>query len=311
MINRFHITTGDTDGVGLEVTLKSLIPVLRKSKNCAFFIWIHTEQKKVVLKFISKNPKLKNHISFTKSTNEFDSKTKFNFILNESNSPAKWFVKATEQCLKNKDAVITAPLSKTQIRDEGFSEIGHTEILKKLTQTNNLNMAFVGKYFSMILFTDHIPISKLKLDIHQFDLFLSASVRFHQKLNPKKSELRILGFNPHAGDQGLIGSEDLEILKLVNKKYNINKLWPADSAFVNYKSFKNKPTFLSSYHDQGLIPFKMAHGFTGYHHTLGLPFIRTSVDHGTAKEIFNKNLANPKSMIDAILGAIHLKKGVL
>jgi 4-hydroxy-L-threonine phosphate dehydrogenase PdxA len=211
----------------------------------------------------------------------------------------------------HKEAIITAPLSKTQIRDEGFSEIGHTEILKKLTGINELNMAFVGKYFSMVLYTDHIPISSLRLELKSFEKFVSRSIKFYHSLRSTKPEIRVLGFNPHAGDQGLIGKEDQQILKLMNKKHGISKLWPADSAFINYKKFKNKPLFLSSYHDQGLIPFKMAHGFTGYHHTLGLPFIRTSVDHGTAKEIFNKNLADPKSMIDAIVGAIKLKKGVL
>lgn len=306
MSNIFHITTGDTDGIGLEVTLKALPQVLNKTSRSKFIIWVHSSQKKKIVSFLSKNNQVHSHSLFLENLNSNLELKKYNFLINKKETPATWFVNAVRRCLEKNENIITGPLSKTQIKNEGFNAIGHTEILKSLTGCKNLNMAFVGKYFSMILYTGHIPISKVQVDKKSFLDFMKTAYKFHCNFKSKKSDLLVLGLNPHAGDSGLIGKEDQEILKLVKDNFNINKLLPADSAFINYKSFKLNPTFISLYHDQGLIPFKMAHGFTGYHFTLGLPFVRTSVDHGTAKDIFNTNKANPHSMIDAILGAIKL-----
>ena len=309
---RFHITTGDLDGVGLEVTLKSLNPVLKKSSSCHFVIWIHKTQLKKVKDFLDQNIELLAVSQFFEFKNLKNLKpTKINFLVHPDKTPAHWFKSVSEICLKTNDSVITGPLSKTQIIKEGINLIGHTDILKQVTGLKDLKMAFVGQFFSMILFTGHIPINKIQYDKTKFIKFLKQCVDFHKKFKNKKSKFLILGLNPHAGDQGLIGKDDEKILKDANSVINTSQLLPADSAFVHFKSFKDNPTFISMFHDQGLIPFKMAHGFTGFHFTLGLPFIRTSVDHGTAKDIFKRNCANPNSMTDAILGAMKLKKGDL
>jgi 4-hydroxythreonine-4-phosphate dehydrogenase len=309
---RFHITTGDLDGVGLEVTLKSLIAILKKSASCHFVIWIHKTQINRVKKFLDQNIELLSSSQFFDFINlESLKPSKFNFLIHPEKTPAHWFKLVSQICLNNGDSVITGPLSKTQIFKEGIDLIGHTDILKQITGSTNLKMAFVGQYFSMILFTGHIPVNEFKYDKIKFKAFLKQCLAFQKKFKTKKSQLLILGLNPHAGDNGLIGKDDEKILKDSRRVLKVSKLIPADSAFVDYKSFKNNPTFISMYHDQGLIPFKMAHGFTGFHFTLGLPFIRTSVDHGTAKDLFKKNCANSNSMTDAILGAIKLKKGDL
>lgn len=307
MAFKFHVTTGDLDGVGLEVTLKALPQVLSKSKNSCFIIWIHESQKKTVNTFLSKNVSVKKESVFINKYEPYLIIKKFNFLVNKQAKPATWFSKAVDYCLKYNDGIITAPLSKTQIAKEGYNVIGHTEILKDKCKSDDLKMAFVGKHFSMILYTGHIPVSKVRFESKSFTRFMNLCMNFHNNFKSKSSEFKVLGLNPHAGDSGLIGNDDTKILKLLNQKYSIKNLLPADSAFIDYKKFKSNPTFVSLYHDQGLIPFKMAHGFTGFHFTLGLPFVRTSVDHGTAKDIFNLNKADPRSMVDSILGAIKLK----
>lgn len=308
MSKKFHITTGDVDGIGLEVTLKSLLKIINKTPKAQYDIWIHKSQEQIVTDFVKKNKLLMKKISFSTDYNSVLNSKKFNFILNKKPAPAHWFVEASKICLKNNHSVITAPLSKTQINLEGFKEIGHTELLKTICKKKDLKMAFSGKHFSIILYTDHIPIHEVKVDTKDFKTFISLALEFHKTMKNSKSDFFVLGLNPHAGDSGLIGSEDKKILSLV-KNFGIKQLLPADSAFVDFMNFKNNPTFVSMYHDQGLIPFKMAHGFSGFHFTLGLPFVRTSVDHGTAKNIFGKNTANPKSMTDALLGAFKLSHG--
>ncbi len=309
MAHIFHITTGDTDGIGLEVTLKSLIPVLETSSRCKFIIWVHKSQVPEIKKFLSLNKELRAYSEFLMNYGQKTSKlSKFNFLVNTNAQPAHWFSECIKLCVQLGDSIITAPLSKTQIKKEGFDEIGHTDILKSKTKSKELYMAFVGNYFSMILYSGHVPVYKVNYHKTSFLNFLNKALDFHRKHKNKKSDFLILGLNPHAGDEGIIGKDDEKIAKLATK-YGLKKPLAADSAFVDYRNFKNDPTFISLYHDQGLIPFKMAHGFSGFHFTLGLPFVRTSVDHGTGKDIYGKNKAEPTSMIDAIQGAINLKKG--
>ena len=124
--------------------------------------------------------------------------------------------------------------------------------------------------------------------------------------------MALVGLNPHAGEKGLIGkfeSENLKpVLTQIKKKHSVEGPLVPDAAFFD-DNWKKYSTYVCLYHDQGLIPFKMVHGQdSGVHLTLGLPFIRTSVDHGTAKNIFGKNKANPNSMIEAVDWAIKLAK---
>ena len=125
--------------------------------------------------------------------------------------------------------------------------------------------------------------------------------------------IAILGLNPHAGEQGLIGSVENRIHAKVletaaEEKLNVDGPLVPDAAFFP-KNWSKYSVFVANYHDQGLIPFKMTHGQeSGVQVTMGLPFVRTSVDHGTAKDIFGKNKADPRSMLQALEWAIRLKK---
>ncbi|MEI7972786.1 MAG: 4-hydroxythreonine-4-phosphate dehydrogenase PdxA, partial [Bdellovibrio sp.] len=206
----------------------------------------------------------------------------------------------------------TAPLSDELIQRSGMRDRGHTEIFKRICRKQDLHMGFWGPSFSVVLATDHIPLEQVSRALKKGALktALTACGEMMRILGARhRSPFFVLGLNPHAGNKGIIGTDESswiqkEITSFLGSESNtwteVAPIVPADSAFVR-KQLKNKPLFLALYHDQGLIPFKMAHGFgAAVHLTLGLDFLRTSVDHGTAFDIFGKNKARPESMIAAL-----------
>lgn len=303
---RLAITTGDIDGVGIEVSAKALIKL--KSKKDIFYSL-----------YVSKSihPKMKRTLS--RLRNEV-SERKLDILWRED-SPAHWVEDAAKNCLARQyNGLVTGPLSKETIQNSGMSDIGHTDILKRITSRNNIHMAFVGNKFNVFLATGHIPISRVSSTISETVLkdALVAANQFRVSLAPsrRKLPLALVGLNPHAGENGIIGQEELtfftDALRFAKgaKIPVIGPLSP-DAAFMK-ENWHKYSLYVSCYHDQGLIPFKMIHGQDdGVHVSVGLPFIRTSVDHGTAKDIFGKNRANPNSMIAAIKLAATFAQGEL
>jgi 4-hydroxythreonine-4-phosphate dehydrogenase len=178
-------------------------------------------------------------------------------------------------------------------------------------------MGFIGKYFSVVIATAHIPLSHVAAKIN-FKFLSDALLNTNslRKLLPtaiKKRPIAVLGLNPHSGEESLMGNEEASIFPNLLQFARENKIpmhgpIVPDAAFLK-KNWSRYSVFLALYHDQGLIPFKTIHGQdSGVHITLGIPFIRTSVDHGTAKDIFGKNKANHRSMTEALEWAIKLSK---
>jgi 4-hydroxythreonine-4-phosphate dehydrogenase len=208
----------------------------------------------------------------------------------------------------------TAPLSKQEIQNAGFKDIGHTDILKRISGRSRAYMTFIGPKFNVLLVSGHIPVEKTEVALS--DDLLKDAIACAMKSRGilqgalAKKPLGLLGLNPHAGDQGLIGNFEETKLKPLIRSLSLGKsvvgpLVP-DAAF-QHENWKKFSFYVALYHDQGLIPFKMAHGFdVGAHLTLGLPIRRSSVDHGTAKDLFGKNKAKPGSMIEALKWAIRL-----
>ncbi len=309
---RLLITTGDSDGIGWEVTAKALHALGPKS-GVQFIFYRH-------LKSASAKPAVSKRFKHVvvgsieqAFTQAFDPKILIE--IRSSKPPALWVEEAAKACLAGRfNGLVTAPLSKTSIIEAGLKDIGHTEILSRVCGTRDLFMGFIGKKFNVVLMTGHHALKEALEDLSALKLVtaLAAAHRMRGLLPPKRRELPIalVGVNPHAGEQGLIGAEEgwmLGVLSDATKTFGeiAGPLVP-DAAFLpqNWNSFS---VYLCPYHDQGLIPFKMVHGFKGgVHLTLGLPFVRTSVDHGTAKEIFGKNKAESGSMKDAIQTAIRL-----
>jgi 4-hydroxythreonine-4-phosphate dehydrogenase len=304
-MKKIVITTGDEDGIGLEVTLKALKEI-GPQKKFVFVVFISKKIKSFRLPGF-KSELFKNLNSALESSPKFKNSI---FLIYSPNSPAKWVEQAATACFQKKAfALVTGPLSKPKIKSSGLKDLGHTEILKRITKSKSVKMCFIGRYFNVVLATGHIPISKVssRLQLEDLKNCIQNTNNLRKTLSLKKP-LALIGLNPHAGDQGLIGNEELILLNRViaaSQKIGIPLEGPLvpDVAF-NKKNWKKYSFFIACYHDQGLIPFKMAHGFSGVHYSLGLPIIRTSVDHGTAQDIFGKNLADPSSMKDAIKWAI-------
>ncbi len=314
---RIAITTGDQDGIGFEVTAKALAK-LKPQKGVQFLLWRSPNVPKSLLRRIDS--------AFTRTTVETwpealrSIPNNYKEILDiESNlSPARWVETSAKAAMfRHIDAISTAPLSKPCILDAGMNDIGHTDILKRVAKTQNVFMSFIGSEFSVVLVTGHIAIKDISKKITEENLLKACGAADRLRgLLPKKQKdkkIAILGLNPHSGEDGIIGSEEKEIFKKVLQKLKRKKI-PFDGPLVPDAAFfpdirKKYSVYVCNYHDQGLIPFKsLQERNSGVHITMGLPFVRTSVDHGTAKDLFGKNKADPNSMFECIKWAISLCK---
>jgi len=316
--HRLLITTGDVDGIGLEVTGKALAQW--KSRPFEAIVLVNAKAPKAHFrKWSGGFPIYRN---LTEALKQPRKRSQVSWVLSES-SPALWIEPAAKACLHGDvDALVTGPLSKPAIHEAGLDDVGHTDILKRVCAAPDAFMAFAGNSFSVALLTGHIPVSSVESSLRMKMLhslvqliidFLKPS-RSRTKLKP----IGILGLNPHSSDSGLIGNfENKSLLPWVRKLQQLG--FPVEGPLVPDVAFQKSnwdkySFFISLYHDQGLIPFKLVHGYDAAHFTLGLPMIRTSVDHGTAKDIFNKDIANPESMKAAIKLAadiVQKKKGAL
>lgn len=206
---------------------------------------------------------------------------------------------------KEADILVTSPLSKEAINKSGIKFIGHTELLAESEKTNDYLMTFVSNDLIAALATIHVPLKKVsellsKRKIKKIVSLFNKSLE--QDFKIQNSKIAILGLNPHAGENGLIGKEESEILipaiKSLNKNYNLFGPFVPDAFWGNHL-YKNYDAVLGMYHDQVLIPFKVLNFSSGVNYTAGLKMIRTSPDHGTAFDIAGKNIADPSSLFQA------------
>jgi 4-hydroxy-L-threonine phosphate dehydrogenase PdxA len=317
-MKRILITTGDVDGVGFEVTSKALNKVGPK-KGIQFVYFRNPACEKKYLPLIKKKFKIKKFSALIDALSDSpDSKTILE--IESSKNPALCFEEAVSfyasNSLKPFHAIVTAPLSKELIQESGLADRGHTDIMRRiLNLEKNIYMAFIGKLFSLILVSDHVSIRDVPLRISKdllLDIFSSADAFLKSLSLPKnKQKIGVLGLNPHAGEIKNLGFEDSEIISPAIISAQKNK-FPVFGPLVPDVAFQDSQyqkygVFIAMYHDQGLIPFKILHKKNhGVQLSLNTPFVRTSVDHGTAKDIFGKNKADPGSMINAIQTALKL-----
>ncbi|MDH5769158.1 MAG: 4-hydroxythreonine-4-phosphate dehydrogenase PdxA [Nitrospirota bacterium] len=222
--------------------------------------------------------------------------------------------KAVELVLQNKvDGIVTAPISKKALKMAGFAWPGHTEMLAELTHTKDYAMMLVGGPLRVILATIHVPLKSVPALITK-DRVLKT-IRLAKKacdmLDIKNPKIAVAGLNPHAGEAGIFGDEEIKkIIPAIEaaKKEGIPVSGPYPPDTIFHKAYKGDiDLIVCMYHDQGLIPLKMIAFEKGVNVTVGLPFIRTSPDHGTAYDIAWKGVANPASMIEAIRLAAMLR----
>lgn len=213
------------------------------------------------------------------------------------------------------DALVTAPINKQNIQRDGFNFPGHTEYLASKFNVRDSLMLMVNNNFRIGVITGHIPLHEVpraitrELILHKMQIFQQSLIR---DFGIRKPRLAILGLNPHAGDKGIIGREEEEILiPAIQTAFEAGILafgpFPADG-FFGSATFRQFDGILAMYHDQGLIPFKTLSFKSGVNYTAGLPVVRTSPAHGTAYEIAGKDMASPDGFREAVYLAIDVVK---
>lgn len=225
---------------------------------------------------------------------------------------------ATEALMKGDiDVLVTAPINKDEMVKMGFKHAGHTGYFEEKFNKKGL-MFLVTEDLKVAVSTHHIPIAQVAENISKEKIKKQIKVlnqTLIEDFNITKPKIAVLGLNPHSGDGGVIGNEEIEIISPAIKELSDNGIlafgpFPADSFFQpnKYKSFD---AVLAMYHDQGLAPFKTLAYEEGVNYTAGLPFIRTSPDHGVAYDIAGQNIADEQSFTEAIFTAIKVFKNRL
>ncbi|MDN5215451.1 4-hydroxythreonine-4-phosphate dehydrogenase PdxA [Fulvivirgaceae bacterium BMA12] len=322
------ITVGDLNGIGTEIIIKALsdnrllkmfTPVVYGSTKVLSYY-----RKTLGLEPFNHHPVNNNFDLHTKKINVKNcwqdtvelnpgqvtsAGGKYAFIALEA---------ATNDLREGKiNALVTAPINKKNIQSDDFKFVGHTEYLthKFNNQNQDSLMLLVSEQLRIGVVTSHIPLVEVKKRLTQEAIVSKINLLYKSLKNDFgiiKPKIAVLGLNPHAGEDGLLGNEETEIIiPAINeckKKGNlILGPFPADGFFgkMEHKKFDG---VMAMYHDQGLIPFKTLAFDEGVNYTAGLPVVRTSPDHGTAYNLAGKNKANEESMLQAIFLAMDITK---
>jgi 4-hydroxythreonine-4-phosphate dehydrogenase len=208
--------------------------------------------------------------------------------------------------------LVTAPIHKKNVQSPEFNFTGHTPFLQSVAGVKDVLMMLYASDIRVALVTEHIAVKDITQNISK-QVILSKLNLLHQSLRRDfgidKPKIAVLGLNPHAGDEGLIGNEEESIIKPAIKEAKQNMLvfgpYSADAFFAR-RSYLKFDAVLAMYHDQGLIPFKTIASGEGVNYTAGLPFVRTSPDHGTAFDISGKGKADPTSFIAAVFECLEI-----
>lgn len=228
----------------------------------------------------------------------------------------RYIREATELTLARvADAMATAPISKRVLQLAGYHYPGHTELLAELTRAREVRMMLLGESLRVVLVTVHLPLLRVAGELSRKRIRVTLELT-HEALRSyfgiARPRLAVAALNPHAGEEGIFGREEKDIILPAIEETEAQGIqakgpFPADSLF--YQAARGDyDAVICMYHDQGLIPLKLLHFFGGVALTLGLPIIRTSVDHGTAYEIAGKDQADSSSMREAILLAARLAR---
>ena len=299
------LTSGDPNGIGPEIILR-----LHAKKFLRQFNFLITSHKDIFDQYSHalKLPELEEKYFVNGST-----KSGFKIAPGKTSRKAgelsaeSIFYAITISKQNENTPFITLPISKESLNLAGIKYLGHTELLKDKYDVKDVAMILYSNYFIVSPLTGHIPISKISKAITK-DLIQNMVNLIYKSLISdfgfQSPKIAMLGLNPHNGDGGVIGSEEVDVIipaikSLRDSGIEIEGPFPADGFFAAKQQEKYN-LVVSCYHDQGLIPFKMLHSKNGVNFTAGLPVIRTSPDHGTAFNIAGKGLADISSTKAAI-----------
>ena len=313
------VTMGDPAGIGPEVIAKALLDPVVYDKcnpfvigNAAALKQIYTQNQKDVsvhrINSIDDMSGQSGTVDILDNSNLDYSKIIPGKISAESGkSSVEWVLKAGEMAINSEiQAIVTAPINKEACRLAGYKDIGHMEIFHKQSKTTKVATMLMAEKLRVVHLTTHKSL-RLACEYVTKENILSCIILTHQhfqKWGFSNPIIAVAALNPHASDGGLIGDEEnTQIAPAVKEShlFGINAIGPvpADAVF-NQAIDGMYDVVIAMYHDQGHIPIKVHNWEKSVSLTLGLPFIRTSVDHGTAFDISGKNVANPESMMEAI-----------
>ncbi len=321
------ITQGDTNGVGYEVIIKALsdsrllemcTPIIYgSSKAFGFYKKGIPETESINTNVITSakdaHPKRVNIINSVPESSQIEPGQ-------STQDGAMAAIVALEAAVKDLkegaiNVLVTAPFNKRGVTLESFKHAGHTEYLVQAFEAEDGLMFLCSENLKVGVATGHIALSKVSGALNQ-ELILRKLKLMNQSLlrdfNIVRPKIAVLGLNPHSGDKGLLGDEEIKIISPAIKQANDEGVlafgpYPPDGFFsVNMQS--KFDAVLAMYHDQGLMPFKSLAFDTGVNFTAGLPIVRTSPDHGTAYDLAGENKANPQSMLSAIYMALDVYK---
>lgn len=227
-------------------------------------------------------------------------------------SALAWLKDGAERCLRRElGALVTSPVNKESILSSGWPFIGQTEFLSQLAGAERTAMMLLGhddrnRWLRVVLATTHLPLKLVAAQLTQakVELAIALAAQACRDLGLPRARVGVCGLNPHAGEGGKLGDEEKTIITpgvetARQTQLDVAGPFAADSLF--YQAYRGDyDVVVAMYHDQGLVPLKMIGFESGVNWTLGLPFIRTSPDHGTAYDIAGQNRANPSSMLAAI-----------
>ena len=325
---RVAISIGDYNGIGIEVILKTLqekeiteffTPVIFGSTKLLSYQKDRLKFDRINFQGIHDASQIVdgkiNVVNLWKDQIDVH----FGKVTKEAGEHAYQSLKAAAQSVSDgfTDVLVTAPINKDNIQSQEFHFPGHTEYLGEVWGGKPL-MFLVSEKLRVGLVTQHIPVSEIAQQINSKSVYAKIQ-QIHKSLVEdyaiSKPKIAVLGLNPHAGDNGLLGSEEKEIITpVIERCINENQLvfgpYPADS-FFNPSNLDAFDAVLAMYHDQGLVAFKTISFDEGVNYTAGLKHVRTSPDHGVAYDIAGKGIANEESFKEAIFTAIDLLKNRL
>ncbi len=304
------ITIGDPAGIGPEVVIKALSsPDITKNAN-----FIVIGDKRVISRYFLQNKKYKYGNLDTKILDLKNMNIKSLVMGNPTADTGRASLEYIMEAFRLKkekkiNAMVTAPICKAAIQKSGSKFVGHTDMLGAFFR-KKVGMMFVAENLRVVLTTIHIPLSKACKMITTKRVYGTIRLTNHSLIDYfriKKPNICVLGFNPHSGEDGIMGREEERIKEAIAKAnncgINVSGPYPPDTAFLlrdTSYSKKGFDCFIAMYHDQGLIPLKLLAFDKAVNLTIGLGFIRTSPDHGCAFDIAGYNKANPEGMISAI-----------
>lgn len=284
-----YVTQGHEKGIGLEIFFKS-------------FFLLSSSQKNLITLVVSQNT-LDEYLKSMKLTLSQLKDLNLKIIPDQSLPPSTTTLIETLSIIRPEDILITLPTSKDQLIWKGQKKAGYTEFFRDYYHNDHIAMTFKGFNNYVLLVTDHVALKDVASSITE-DLIVEktlTSVDFYKKYFTSFDEILFAGINPHVGENGLLGSEDqvifkaMETLKKRRPELILKGPYSGDTLHIHENKNINQ-LLIYMFHDQALAKFKATYGLVGLNISMGLPFLRISVDHGTAFDLYGKNKANAMSM---------------